>query len=805
MATLTLTVLAFALASGVGATDPVFTELRVDPKEVVLAGPDATLQLLVEGKTASGIVDATHAATYESDKREVVSVSPAGMLQARGDGAATITVRSGALSVRVPVKISDTTKARNFHFENDITPILSRHSCNSSGCHGKSDGQNGFKLSVFGFDPSADHAALVSEARGRRITPAAPEHSVLLRKASGQVAHGGGVRIRPTSRDYRTLRDWIAAGAPLGDPKSPRVVSIRIEPRERIMSNKASQQLRVWARSFDGREFDVTAHARFQTNNEAIATVDGDGHIRTADTPGDGAIMASYLGHVDLCRVLVPRATGIKNYPRLPEVNFVDQLVNARLKKLNLLPSDGCDDATYLRRVYLDLTGTLPTPEESRRFLSDTRPDHRARLVDELLERPEYADFFALKWADLLRVDRQVLGHKNAFAYYKWIRDSFAANRPLDAFARELLLADGPLAQVPSGNFYRVLSKPGERASATAQVFLGVRIGCAECHHHPFDRWTQTDYQGMLAFFTQVGVRKGSRGEIVAVEGDPVTTHPRTGEKVFAHALGTTMPEKSPEGDRRETLAKWLTAPNNPWFARHMANRIWGHLLGRGLVEPIDDVRATNPPTNPELLDALADHLIKNKYDAKALIRTITASHSYQRATTPNETNERDAQNYSRALFKRVDAEVLLDMVCRTTGIGEKFEGVPEGTRALELWDSKANHYFLKIFGRPQRVTNCTCERNQEPSVSQVLHLLNSPEIQAKIQHSGGTVAKLVKDNADDGVLIEQLYLTFYSRKPTEKEATIAGDYLRKSSQRRQGAEDIAWALFNTLEFAFNH
>jgi hypothetical protein len=424
--------------------------------------------------------------------------------------------------------------------------------------------------------------------------------------------------------------------------------------------------------------------------------------------------------------------------------------------------------------------------------------------VDELLDRPEFADYWALKWADLLRVDRQALGHKRAYAYYRWIRASLAANKPLDQFARELLTAEGPLDENGPANFYKVIKKPGEAASTLSQVFLGVRLACAECHHHPFDRWSQTDYYGMQAFFAPVGVRASPRGEFVQASGEPTTKHPRTGAAVPAHALGTRPPAESPKGDRRLVLAAWLTSPDNPWFARNLANRTWAHFVGRGLVEPVDDVRATNPPSNPDLLDALAAHLVKSRFDFKELVRTVTASRVYQLSARPNPTNEKDELNHSRALFRRVDAEVLLDMVSQATGVPERFDGAPPGTRAIQLWDSKLSHYFLKLFGRPVRASACECERNHEPGVSQVLHLLNAPALHAKLAHVGGTVARLVRQNADDGALVEELYLTYYSRLPDAEERAAAVAYLR-GGRRREAAEDLAWGLLNSLEFVFNH
>jgi hypothetical protein len=795
----------FAVAPLIAAEPLV--DVSADPPAVRLTGPNSSYSLLIHGKNADGqLVDLTHAAHYRSSNPRIASVSDAGVVRSISDGSATVHIEVSGRSLSVPVTVEATTAPRVYHFENDIVPLFSRFGCNSSGCHGKAEGQNGFKLSVFGFDPAADLTALTKEGRGRRVFSASPEHSLLLMKASGRVAHGGGVRIPQGSAEYETIRGWIAAGAPLGDPKAPRVASIRIEPRERLLGMRATQQLRVIARKTDGRDIDVTAHARFQSNNEGLAMVSANGLVATLDVPGEAAIMASYMGSVDVFQTLIPRAERLATYPDFPPNNFIDRLVIDKLKKLNIAPSELCGDADYLRRVYLDVIGTLPTADEARRFLADKRPDRRTRLVEELLERPEYADYWALKWSDLLRVDRQALGHKRAYGYYKWIHDSVAANKPYDQFARELLTAEGPLGEVAPASFYKVVAKPGEAASTLAQIFLGVRIACAECHHHPFDRWSQDDYYGMTAFFAPVSIKSSPASEMLMAGGESRATNPRSGSAITAHALGTDMPEKLPAGDRRQKLAEWMTSPANPWFAKSLANRYWAHFLGRGLVEPVDDFRATNPPTNQALLDALARHLVDNHYDVKQLIRAITASRVYQLSTTPNATNERDEQNHSRALMKRIPAEVLLDMVCDTTGVPEKFFGVPPGSRAVQLWDSKVPHYFLKLFGRPVRVTACECERTAEPGVAQVLHILNSPEIHAKLTHEGGTIARLVDEKTDDGALVDELYLTFYSRYPEAKEKAVALEHVKKNTgQRRQAAEDLAWSMMNSLEFVFNH
>ncbi len=694
---------------------------------------------------------------------------------------------------------------QRFNFENDIVPILSKFGCNTSGCHGKAEGQNGFKLSVFGFDPAADYAALTQEGRGRRVVPTVPERSLLLTKASGGIPHGGGVRIPCASDEYQTLLRWIETGIDFSSPDDPHVVSIAVTPREREMSVGATQALRVTATLSNGQTRDVTRHAKFQSNNEGLAAVGERGLVTAGKVPGDVAVMAAYLGEVDVFRALIPRPERIENYPALAENNFIDPLVYGKLRKLNELPSEQASDADFLRRVYLDIIGTLPTADEARAFLKDDRPDRRGLLVEQLLARPEFADFWALKWSDVMRVDRQVLGHKRAYAYYRWIRESLAANKPYDQFCREIVGAEGPLAEAPAASFYKVVTKPGEMGGTLSQVFLGVRIECAQCHHHPFDRWSQTDYFGMQAFFTQVAFKGGAANESLVAANSAATVHPRTGEPVFAHALATDLPKAEPAGDRRQLLADWMTAPDNPWFARNFVNRVWAHFLGRGLVEPVDDVRLTNPPTNPELLDALARHFVEMKFDFKQLIRTITASRVYQTAAAPNDSNANDDRNFARALLKPLEAEVLLDAVCQTTGVPEKFQGMPAGCRAIELWDSQSSHYFLKLFGRPTRTTACECERTKEPSVAQVLHLLNSIELHAKLAHVGGRMARLEK-LSDDNAIVEELYLTCYSRFPDERERQTAVSYLEThKTARRQAIEDLAWSILNTPEFVFNH
>lgn len=800
-------ILICAVASGVSA-DEARREPVVTPERVTLTGPDARWQVLVSGWQDSDLnADWTRRVVWRSRNPEIASVSDSGLVRAVSDGSTVleITADEGGFRRDIPVVVRGTQSGRALHFENDILPVLSRFACNTSGCHGKAEGQNGFKLSIFGFDPPADLASLTQEGRGRRTFAPVPEQSLLLLKASGGMPHGGGIRIRPDTDEYRLLRDWVRSGCPTGAADAPKLVSIRVLPRESRLALRYAQQLQVTAVWSDGREVDVTHHARFQSNNEGLARVDDAGLISTGETPGEAAIMASYMGAVDVFRAVMPQLEHDESLPAPPVLNFIDELVDARLKKLGIQPSGMCRDEDFLRRAYLDVAGVLPTADEARAFLRDQSPDRRARLIDALLKRPEHADLEALRWADVLRVDRLALGHKQAGAFYHWIRDSFAQNKPVDAFTREIITAEGLLTDAPQGSLFKVVSKPGEMASTISQVFLGVRIECAQCHHHPFDRWGQDDYVGMQAFFAQVGFKKTPAGDLLRAAGNPDSRHPRTNEVVTAHALLQSAPEKNPEGDRRRVFADWLTAPDNPWFARNIVNRVWARLTGRGLVEPVDDFRMTNPPSNPELLDALARHFVASGFDLHALTKTIAASRTYQLSTEPNRSNERDEQNFSRALFRPLEAEVRLDMVCQVTGVPEKFDGVAVGSRAVQLWDSQVNHDFLRLFGRPVRVTACQCERIAEPTVSQVLHVLNSPNIQAKLSDEGGRLARLDATLTDSDALADELYLTVFSRFPDVEERQAVSRYLAQAPNRRQAMEDVVWSLMNTVEFLFNH
>ena len=720
--------------------------------------------------------------------------------------AARLAVVASAVGLALASSVYASTSAPRPDFVHDVAPLLSRFGCNGSACHGKAEGQNGFKLSIFGNDPRADFEALVLQDRGRRVMHASPENSLLLTKSTSRTPHAGGPRLREDSREFEILRNWIAQGTLYEDETRPGWASLRIDPPGALLGFARRQSLKVFALSSDGREQDVTWLAIFHSNNPALAEVNEHGMVTTGSLVGQAAVMARFEGRIAIHQVTVPLPGARNAFEDAPEATEIDRLVHKNLRLMNLLPSGQVDDAGFLRRVTVDLLGRLPTIGEAREFLADPSSDKRDKAVDKLLTRPEYADLWALKWSDVLRVDRRALGHLNAFAYYRWIHQAMEANTPLDVFARELLEAEGPLSRNAAGHFFKVTKKSGEMAATASQALLGIRITCAECHQHPYDRWTQSDYHGMRAFFEQVHFKKTGPEEALIADGTPKISHPRTKEAVYAHPLGTQMPEADPRGDRRAALSQWLTSPDNPWFARNMANRIWAHFLGRGLVEPVDDVRASNPPSNPELLTLLSEILSHSRFDQKALIRAIVASNTYQRSATPNPTNGGDELNFSRALFRRLPAEVLLDAICDVTGVPEKFAGVPLGHRAVQLWDSEQQSYFLKLFGRPTRTTACVCERSASAGISQSLHFMNSNALQAKLAHADGNLLRWLAAPGGLPAFVDSAYLASFSRHPGEAELAEALAYLAaRPGREREAAEDLVWSLLNTLEFVFNH
>jgi hypothetical protein len=794
-------------ALSAAACDSARAQLRASPEQVVIDSPEGSQQVLIWGPSEDGrTVDLSRSVRYEITPQGIATVNERGMVQPLRDGTARLIVRSNQQRLELPVEVRGVKAPRPVSFRNEIIPILTKAGCNSGGCHGKAEGQNGFKLSIFGFDAKTDHEALVMEGRGRRVFPASPARSLLFLKGSARVPHGGGRKIEPGSyRDRRLLR-WIAEGARFdaGDDESTRIVRIEVEPREQILLAGESQQLRVTAIDAAGRRYGVTSETAFESNNAAIADVDSLGLIQATDIPGEAAILVRYLGHVAVCRVTSPRP-GV-TFTRPEEVNFIDALVWDKLERLGIEPSGPADDAEFLRRVYLDTIGTLPTADEARAFLADASPDKRARVIDQLLNRDEYVDYWTMQWLDILRADQLTISPQGAVAMQRWLKQSFADNKPYDQLARELLTVQGNTSAQGPGSFYKVLSKPEEAARSVSQLLLGVRIECAQCHHHPSERWSQEDYAALAGFFTGVSLKKLPGGEQAVVSrGGKDLPHPRTGEIVPARALGAESADFSSTSDRRRVLAEWMTSRDNPYFAKAVANRLWAHYFGRGLVEPIDDIRATNPASNERLMQALVDHLHEVKFDLREFTRTLLSSRVYQASYTTNASNESDVQNFSHAAYKSLPAEVLLDAICQSTGIPEKFNGWPEGYRAIQVWDNRMPSYFFRIFGRPVRATVCECERSNEPSIAQALHLLNAEEIGEKISDHHGYARRLAASEKSPPEIVDELFLTTLTRYPTDRETELMMTAFDELGDRRAATEDVLWALMNSKEFLFNH
>jgi hypothetical protein len=798
------------LAPRVDAAATPLPPLHVEPASVELAGLEQTRQLLVTVRDTTGrLRDHSRTARYAVAPAGVVRVSGQGLVRVAGKGRAVITVTAADQVARVRVRVGAADAERPLHFVNDIVPLLTRHGCNAGGCHGKASGQNGFKLSLFGFDPTFDYHAIVNEARGRRLFPAAPEHSLLLLKGAGLVAHGGGKRLPPDGEAYQTILRWIRQGTPVGDPSAPGLRRLELLPRQRVLDRQAAQQLAVLAHLDDGSVRDVTRHAQYQSNESAVAAVDEDGLVRTFQLAGEATVMARYQGRVAVFRAVVPLGKPIARYPDFPANNDVDRLMLARWKKLGLAPSELCSDSEFIRRLYLDLLGRLPTPAEARAFLADKRPARRAKLIDRCLEDRDYAAYWALRWGSILRNSQLAGSEAAAYAFHDWLKDMIGRNRPYDELVRGVVAAAGEWQDAPAINWlWQMRDDPlHQPVSDTAQVFLGLRLQCARCHHHPYERWTQDDYYGLAGFFARLG-RKGFGEPPPYYSSRTLTTaerNPRTGKPLEPKLLDGPVLEVAAEDDPRHKLVDWMARPDNPFFARALVNRLWGHLMGRGLIDPVDDMRETNPPSNPELLDALARDFIRSKFDVKHVLRTICNSRTYQLSSTPNEYNEHDRQNHARYFGKRLIAEVLLDAVDAVCGARTRFARMSRNARAVDLPHEGFGSYFLDVFDRPPRSSPCECARGGGASLPAVLHLANSPEIENKIGGGDGRVARLIKEKVAREKAIEELYLAAYARLPTEAERGRTLAYLKKQKDLRQGLEDVVWALLNSREFLFNH
>jgi hypothetical protein len=789
---------------------PRFVRMELAPRSLVLTGPDAAQTLLVTGRMGGGErLDLSLKATFRVADPRIARVSAGGILTPRRDGRTTVSASYGGKRVAATVRVLGAQEQPPVHFTNQLLPLLTKAGCNAGGCHGKASGQNGFRLSLLGYDPAGDYDAIVKDARGRRVSPAQPDESLLLAKATGAVAHGGGIRFTKRSPAYRLLRRWLAGGMPPGDPAAPKVAAIQVAPAQRTMRRGGERQrLVVTAIYTDGSCRDVTGEAQYVSNNDQVAVATGEGLVTTRGAAGDAAVMARYMGQVAVARFTVPLEEGKPvAAPPFPRRNFIDDLVAAKLKQLGVTPSAPCTDYEFIRRASLDATGILPSPEEVRAFVADPDPRRREKLVDRLLARPEHADFWAQKWADLLRNKTRSTEQKvGSWSFHYWIRDALAANVPYDQFARAILTAQGEPADNPPVNWYREVSDLPALVNDSAQIFLGVRLSCANCHHHPYEKWSQADYYGYAALFARVGRKDlGSGAQAVYVDPNGSAQHPLTGETMKPKPLDAPAVELGPFDDPRRQLVDWMVRPANPYFARALVNRLWRHYLGRGLVEPVDDLRVTNPPSNPALMEALARDFVRHGYDLRHLTRLIMTSGTYQLSATPRGNNRKDAQNYARAYARRLSAEVLLDAVNQVCGTSDKFANLPAGTRAIQLPDETVPSYFLDVFGRPQRESACDCERVTEGNMAQTLHLMNSAELDAKVRAEGGRAATLAATGKREPEMVEELYLWALSRPPRTTELATALEYLTAKKDRKVALEDLLWALINTNEFLFNH
>ena len=787
-----------------------------------LIGGDARLQLIVTaqfdgGKTSQR--DWTQHVVYETSPSGIVKVDSTGLVTPLANGEVRVIAQSTkglrpGQELRAETQLSVTHVGENVSvsFPGQVVPIFTKLGCNGGGCHGKVAGQNGFRLSLLGFGPKEDYEYLIKESRGRRISIASPDQSLLLRKAINDSPHGGGERLKKDTHEYRLLRRWIAQGMPYGSGDEPTVTKIDVFPKQRRVNVDGTQQLSVVATYSDGQRHDVTRAAVFESNDTEMADVSPTGLVQLGELVGDVAIMARYQGHVTVFRADLPLgATDSWAESDWPEVqNAVDRHVFAKLRSLGIPPSKQCDDATFLRRVTLDIAGRLPTLDEVQTFAADESENKRQALVDRLLDSEDYVEHFARKWNTILRNKRSggSLDFRTA-AFYRWIRQSLRENKPYDAFVRQIVTASGSVASNPPVAWLHQVPDTNQRTEDTAQLFLGQRIQCARCHHHPYEKWSQADYAQMTAFFSLMQkktVAEPTEPVFVSRVGTPSGRHPKTGQGLKPAGLDGEELVIPPHEDPREHLAHWMTDADNPFFARSLANRYWKHFMGRGLVEPEDDLRVTNPPSNPELLDAMAKSFVESGFDMKELIRLICRSRTYASVSDALVENLQDRRSYSRFYPKRLQAETLLDAVNCVTETESRFAGMPAGVRAVALPDTGFDSYFLKVFGQPESRSACECERTQDANLAQSLHLLNSEEMQKKLADEKGRAARLAADSSrSNESKVRELYLTALSRPPNESELRATVDYLAKKQNKREAFEDVVWSLVNSKEFLFNH
>lgn len=818
----------FAFASGRCTTTPMFSrivavlllsicfigtaradaarQLRVFPDSITLHTARDYQSLVVQIIEPDGVTrDVTHEAKFTAADPSLITLD-VNVVRPVADGQTQITVEAAGMSVTAPVTIVDAQKDRPISFRLDVMPVFMRTGCNGGACHGAARGKDGFQLSLFGYDPEGDYYRLTREIAARRINLALPRESLLIEKSVGKVPHTGGIRFQTGDEYEQTLVRWLEAGAPKDSPDVAEPIALEIMPDRLVLEGTGTtQRMTVRAKYSDGTDRDVTSLALFLSSNDNSATIDGNGVV-TAGQRGEAFIMARFATFtVGSHAIVIPEGTS-SEYPEQPANNYIDELINAKLRKMRIVPSELADDAVFLRRIYIDVIGQLPTEEEYQRFMSDTSPDKREKLIDELLNRKEFVEMWVMKWAELLQIrSSPQVSYKAALLYYNFLQERIANNTPFDQIVRELLSASGGTFTEPATNYYQITNDTLLIAENTAQVFMGMRLQCAQCHNHPFDRWTMDDYYGFAAFFGQIGRKSAEdpRETIVFNRGGGEVNHPVTKQPVAPRFLGGAVADVRGK-DRREVLANWLASPENPYFARNLANIVWAHFMGRGIIEPVDDVRISNPPSNAELLDELGRRFTEYNYDFKRLVRDICMSRAYQRSTRANETNALDDRNFSRAAIRRVRAEVLLDMITQVTETRNKFRGLPLGARAVQIADGSTTNYFLTTFGRAKRETVCSCEVSMEPNLSQALHLLNGDTVNQKLRE-GQVVKKLLDAGKSPQEVIETLYLRTLSRPPTETEMTRLLETVNAEDNKQAVLDDVFWALLNSKEFLFNH
>jgi len=783
-----------------------FTALEIFPAKLELSSIRDSRRLIVTATAAGGVRKDVTAAAKIATNSTNVAVSNDGFIAPKSKGDGEIVVTALGLEAKVPVHVADTS-ARPVDFVREVVPVLGKVGCNQGTCHGSQQGRAGFKLSLRGYDPLFDYRALVDDVSGRRFNRSLPAQSLMLLKPTQGVPHEGGFLFSEDSREYKLLEQWIAEGCVYKD--TPRVVKIEVFPTSPVLQTlKDAQQLVVVAHYPDGSTQDVTRDAVFGTSNFEVATVSPSGQI-DAVRRGEAAALVRYEGQYATAPVTVIGTRNGYQWKDSPEFNFIDAHVNAKLRKMKLWASDICSDAEFLRRISLDLIGVPPSIDETRTFVSDPRDSlaKRREKIDQLLANSACVDHWTLKWSDLLLNKRKYVNVKGVWAFRNWIRQSLTANTPYDKFVFELMTANGRTLENPAANYYRIAREPNVVMENMTQVFLGTRFNCNKCHDHPFERWTQQQYYELSAYFSAVGRAPGASADdeiIYSLPAAETVMNPRTNSAVHASFPFKFTGMNTAGSDRRTQLAEWLTSKDNPYFAKSLVNRYWSYFLGRGIIDPVDDIRASNPPSNPELLDALTVDFVAHKFDLKYLMRTIVSSHTYQRSYRTNEWNSDDQMNFSHTYPRRLTAEELYDAVMVATGSPFEIPGAPPGFRASQLPDPQIDVSFLDMFGRAPRESPCECERTSEVSLGQTLNLINGPTISNAIANPRGLIARRIADGAKPKALVEDVYLSVLCRHPTTDEAKKGEAYLAEIKNPKEASQDLMWALINSPAFLFN-